>query len=88
MIGYRQSNPPSEVIWLVNGQESAASDYASYVQDAGTVTVSNITVSPMDITFTKHQIVVQCIARNDEGMASKQHLIRVLCKFFLKSYIS
>lgn len=51
-------------------------------QTTGTVTVSNLTISPTDVNVINHQINVQCVAMNDEGTTSKQLVIRILCKFY------
>ncbi|VDN29768.1 unnamed protein product, partial [Gongylonema pulchrum] len=72
------SNPASTVSWLINGQPYQSGSDAFLEQSTGTVTVSNLTVYPTDVTVMKHQITVQCVAKNDEGMTSKQLVIRVL----------
>ncbi|VDK65575.1 unnamed protein product [Onchocerca ochengi] len=72
------SNPASRISWLINGLTVQSANHSYLEQTAGTITVSNLIVSPTDIEVSKHQITVQCIATNDEGTASKQLIIRIL----------
>lgn len=80
-INFSLSNPASRISWLINGLTVQSANHSYLEQTAGTITVSNLIVSPTDIEVSKHQITVQCIATNDEGTASKQLIIRILCKF-------
>lgn len=47
-------------------------------QSHGTVTESNFTVDSNTFPSGQHQISVECVATNNEGSASQQHIIRVL----------
>ncbi|VDO66914.1 unnamed protein product, partial [Onchocerca flexuosa] len=72
------SNPASRISWLINGLTVQSANHSYLEQTTGTITVSNLIVSPTDVEVSKHQITVQCIATNDEGTASKQLIIRIL----------
>ncbi|KIH64737.1 fibronectin type III domain protein [Ancylostoma duodenale] len=44
----------------------------------GTVSISNLTINTNEVMIGKHRMTVECNARNDEGSASKQHVIKIL----------
>ncbi|KAM3726287.1 Synaptogenesis protein [Dirofilaria immitis] len=72
------SNPASKISWLINGQTVQLASHSYLEETTGTITVSNLTISPTDVYVSKNQINVQCIATNDEGATSKQLVIHVL----------
>ncbi|VDN01079.1 unnamed protein product [Thelazia callipaeda] len=82
------SNPPSRISWLIDGKFLPPTGQIHLEQTVGTVTVSNLTMNLTDIDPVKHQFQVQCVARNDEGAASKQIIIHLLCKLSLRHVLA
>ncbi|CAB3399992.1 unnamed protein product [Caenorhabditis bovis] len=72
------SNPASQISWLVNGHPVTTSAQSEYSKEFGKVTVSNLTINSNEVNVAKHQITVECTARNVEGSTSKQHIIKIL----------
>lgn len=51
-------------------------------QSKGFVTESNLTINSNNLLSGQNQISVECQAKNTLGASpTKQHIIRVLCKF-------
>ncbi|XGW32717.1 hypothetical protein V3C99_017334 [Haemonchus contortus] len=74
----KPSNPVSRISWLVNGHPIPATIQSEHQQPYGTMSISNITVNTNEIIMGKHRVTVECNARNDEGTASEQHVIKIL----------
>ncbi|CAD6190606.1 unnamed protein product [Caenorhabditis auriculariae] len=72
------SNPASQISWLVNGHPVATTVQNEYSKDHGKTSISNLTINSNEINVGKHQISVECTARNIEGSSSKQHIIKIL----------
>ncbi|KJH40538.1 immunoglobulin domain protein [Dictyocaulus viviparus] len=74
----KPSNPVSRISWLVNGHPVPTTIQSEYQEPHGFIAISNLTVNTNDVLMTKHRLTVDCNARNDEGSASKQHVIKIL----------
>ncbi|VDK46800.1 unnamed protein product [Anisakis simplex] len=74
----RLSNPASKIKWLVNGKPMRSLNEMQHEQPTGIITLSNLTINPSEAIVINHQIIVECIAENEKGRASKQHTIRML----------
>ncbi|KAE9414335.1 hypothetical protein Angca_002728 [Angiostrongylus cantonensis] len=74
----KPSNPISRISWLVNGHPIPATVQSEHQQMHGFVAVANLTINTNEVMMGKHRLTVECNARNDEGSASKQHVIKIL----------
>ncbi|GMT07351.1 hypothetical protein PENTCL1PPCAC_29525, partial [Pristionchus entomophagus] len=82
----KPSNPPSRMSWLVNGHPVPASVQSEHSQINGVVSISNLSLNSNEVRVhivnevlnNKHKIVVECVAKNDEGSTSGQHVIKIL----------
>lgn len=76
------SNPASKIIWLINGIVASSANETVYQQSNGFISLSNITFNTADVSSSNFRIIVECIAKNNEGTAKKQHTIRILCNLY------
>uniref|UniRef100_A0A1I7Z3V2 Nephrin n=1 Tax=Steinernema glaseri TaxID=37863 RepID=A0A1I7Z3V2_9BILA len=74
----KPSNPASRIYFSVNGSPSPDPEQYEEVVTNGFVTIANFSLDFRDELVKNHEIVVDCAARNSEGTATKQHVIRVL----------
>ncbi|CAJ0565535.1 unnamed protein product, partial [Mesorhabditis spiculigera] len=74
----RVSNPPARLSWFVNGHPVPGVLQAEHKQSHGTISISNLTVNSLEMVHSKYKIAIECQARNEEGSANKQHLVKIL----------
>ncbi|KAF8355450.1 syg-2 [Pristionchus pacificus] len=82
----KPSNPPSRMSWLVNGHPVPASVQSEHQQINGVVSISNLSLNSNEVRVhivsevlnSKHKIVIECVAKNEEGSTSGQHVIKIL----------
>lgn len=75
------SNPASDIKWIVNGMEFNHSNSRTYLaSQGGSITTSNITFS---INRDARSVVVICQAKNMKlaEYTTKTHTIDIICKF-------
>lgn len=82
LICFRVSSPASFITITINGAATRLEDQIERRQTKGFVTEANITINTNNLLSVHNQINVECKARNGRGASStKQHIIRILCKF-------
>ncbi|CAI4232579.1 unnamed protein product [Auanema sp. JU1783] len=73
-----ESNPPSKILWNVNGQSMVTDSYTHVKTKIGVITKSNLTIHSSEVVNRRHLITVECTAQNSEGSTSAQHVVKLL----------